>query len=254
MADLPGEAAALFRVEPERFVPARDELVKRLRTDGRDEDAATVKALRKPTAMVWALDQLAGCEPDALSTLFDAGRSLRAAQQAALGGKGADEPLTAGATRRAAVESLTRSTVRILDEAGSRGAPQADAIAAALEICSVDATAGAELAAGILQKPPSAVADLGFGAGPLLTGVAGGRAGTKDVTPRADTARLRRERDAAQKSAKTRRATADRLAGQIAELSERLERLRSDHAAAESDALQAELDAERATRAADDDA
>jgi hypothetical protein len=251
LADLPDEAADLFRVAPDGFIAARDGLVSRLRAEGRDEDAATVKALRKPTAIVWGLDQLASREPDALTSLFEAGRALRAAQQAALGGGSADELLAATAARRAAVRPLAASAVEILNEAGHRGETQRDAIASALETASVDATVGAELAAGVLQKLPTGVADLGLGDGPALTGLAGGKR-DGDAPARRDSSRLRRERDAAIKSATTRRATADRLAGQVAELTERLDRLTDEHDRAESDALEAELAAERASRAFDD--
>ena len=72
--DLPDEAAELFRVPPEDFIAERDALVQRLRAEGRDEDATAVKALRKPTTVVWALNQLATREPDALAAVFEAGR------------------------------------------------------------------------------------------------------------------------------------------------------------------------------------
>ena len=71
--DLPDEAAELFRVPPEDFIGERDALVQRLRAEGRDEDATAVKALRKPTTVVWALNQLATREPDALAAVFEAG-------------------------------------------------------------------------------------------------------------------------------------------------------------------------------------
>ena len=103
--DLPDEAAELFRVPPEDFIAERDALVQRLRAEGRDEDATAVKALRKPTTVVWALNQLAAREPDALAALFEAGRDLRAAQQAALAGKpsGAEDLRITTAARRDAV-------------------------------------------------------------------------------------------------------------------------------------------------------
>ena len=63
MSEPPAEAAALFRVEPSSFVSERDTLVKQLKADARDDDAAVVKALRKPTAVVWALNQLASRAP-----------------------------------------------------------------------------------------------------------------------------------------------------------------------------------------------
>ncbi len=253
VSDPPAEAADLFRVAPQRFIAERDALAKQLRADGRDEDAAAVKALRKPTAVLWALNQLASRDHDGLTGLFEAGRALRAAQQAALTGKGGDELVGAAAARRAAVTQLTTSTVAILDEAGQRGANQADAIASALEAASTDPAAGADLAAGTLQKLPATTGDLGFGDIPAIATVPGGGGPHPQDTPRPDVPRLRRERDAARKTATTRRATADRLATQLGDLTERLERLRAEHADAESAALEAELDAERAARRLDEE-
>jgi hypothetical protein len=253
MSDPPAEAAALFRVEPSTFVAERDALVQQLKAEERAEDAATVKALRKPTAVVWALNQLASRAPADLASLFDAGRALRAAQQAALTGKSGNDLVEAAAARRAAVTQLTASAIAVLDDAGHRGAAQADAIASALEVASIDPSAGAHLAAGTLQGMPAATGDLGFGDVPVIATVPGGTEAPAHGAPRADAARLRRERDAARKTASTRRATADRLASQVDDLSTRLEQLKTEHAAAESAALEAELDAERASRRVDDE-
>jgi hypothetical protein len=253
VSETPAEAADLFRVAPERFIVERDALVKQLRADGRDEDAAAVKALRKPTAVVWGLNQLASRDPDGLTRLFDAGRTLRAAQQAALTGKGGEELVGAAAARRAAVTQLTTSAVTILEEVGQRGANQTDAIASALEAASTDPAAGADLAAGTLQKLPAATGDLGFGDIPTIATVGGGGVAQPQAAKRADLPRLRRELDAARKTATTRRATADRSAAQLGDLTERLERLRAEHADAESAALEAELEAERAARRLDEE-
>lgn len=248
--DLPDEAAELFRVTPEGFIAERDAVVQRLRAEGRDEDATAVKALRKPTTLVWALNQLTAREPDALAALFEAGRDLRAAQQAALAGKpsGAEALLVTTAARRDAVARARDAAVAILDEAGHRGPGQADAIASALEAASTDTAAGAALASGTLVKAPSA-AGLGFGELPTMTAVPGG--GGK-ARPAPDTARRRREREAARTRARNRRAAADRLARQLADARERVTGLERDHAAAEAEALAAETEAERAEREPDD--
>ena len=246
--DLPDEAAELFRVPPEDFIVERDALVQRLRADGRDEDATAVKALRKPTTLVWALNQLAAREPDALAALFEAGRDLRAAQQAALAGKasGAEELRVTTAARRDAVARARDAAVAILDEAGHRGPGQADAIASALEAASIDTAAGAALASGTLEKAPSA-AGLGFGELPTMTAVPGSGGG-KAKPPAPDTPRQRREREAARTRARNRRAAADRLARQLVDARERVTALERDHAAAEAEALAAETDAERVER------
>jgi hypothetical protein len=249
--ELPNEAAALFRVPPEGFIADRDALVQRLRAEGRDADASAVKSLRKPTALVWALNQLATREPDALGAVFEAGRDLRAAQQAALAGKpsGAEDLRVASTARRDAVARARDAAVAILDEAGTRGAGQADAIAAALEAASTDAEAGAALASGTLAKAPSA-AGLGFGELPTMTALPGGREG--NTTPARDTVRRRKEREAARTRARNRRAAADRLARQLADAREQVARLERDHAAAESEALAAETEADRAERDLED--
>jgi len=243
--ELPDEAAALFRVPSDSFIAERDALVQRLRGEGRDEDASAVKSLRKPTALVWALNQLATREPDALAAVFEAGRDLRAAQQAALAGKpsGAEDLRVATTARRDAVARARDAAVAILDEAGTRGAGQGDAIATALEAASTDAEAGAALASGTLTKAPSA-AGLGFGELPTMTALPGGGGGKP--TPARDSGRRRKEREAARTRARNRRAAADRLARQLAEAREQVARLERDHAAAESEALAAETEADRA--------
>jgi hypothetical protein len=246
--DLPDEAAELFRVSPEGFIVERDALVQRLRAEGRDEEATAVKALRKPTTVVWALNQLAAREPQALAVVFEAGRNLRAAQQAALAGKpsGAEDLRVAGAERRDAVARARDAAVAILDESGHRGAGQADTIASALETASTDTAVGAVLASGTLEKAPSSAAGLGFGEPPAMTAPPGGREGK--ATPPRDTVRRRREREAARTRARNRRAAADRLARQLADARERVTGLERDHAAADAEALAAETEAERAER------
>jgi len=254
MGTLPEAAIALFRTPPDRFVADRDALVKELQADRRDDDAAAVKALRKPTATVWALNQLADREPDALAALFEAGRALRAAQSEAIAGGSSAALVEAGAGRRAAVGRLTAATIAILDESGHRGAAQTDAIAQALEAASVDADIGAELSAGTLEKLPTAASDMGLGGMPAMTALPGGgeTAAEPSGPSRAEAARLRRDRDAGRTNAGRRRASADRLAKQIAEHEATLDRLRAEHAEAESVALEAETEAERAARAAED--
>jgi hypothetical protein len=162
VTDLPPEATELFRAEPAGFVAARDALVASLRHAGRDADAAAVKALRKPTLPVWALDQLAARDPGGLDRLLDAGAELRSAQQAAVSSAEAAERLrTATASRREVVASLTATAVEALTGIGAAGATQRDAIAEALERASIDLETGARLRAGTLTSLPAAPG--GFG-------------------------------------------------------------------------------------------
>src|SRR3954462_5899039 len=97
MGTLPEDAIVLFRTPPDRFVAERDALVKELRAAGPDDDPAAGKALRKPTAAVWALNQLAARESGGLAALFEAGRALRAAQSEAIAGSSSNALVEAGA-------------------------------------------------------------------------------------------------------------------------------------------------------------
>ena len=59
----PEEADALYGLPLEDFVAERDALAKRLRGEGRREDAQAVKALAKPTVAAWAVNQAVRARP-----------------------------------------------------------------------------------------------------------------------------------------------------------------------------------------------
>ena len=60
----------LFTAVPTEFVARRDELVKQLRAERRRDEANEIKRLRRPTASVWALNQLAREHPDEVAELL----------------------------------------------------------------------------------------------------------------------------------------------------------------------------------------
>src|SRR2546423_12789585 len=80
----------LYGMPLDGFLPARAELVKRLRGDGRREAAQAAGRLRKPTVAAWAVDRLARDRQDAIEELFDANDRPRAAQTGARGAAGAE--------------------------------------------------------------------------------------------------------------------------------------------------------------------
>jgi hypothetical protein len=263
---LPDEANSLFREPPENFVVARDELVAHLRGEGRTEEAAAVKALRRPTAVVWALNQLSVRDPSGVQELRAAGAELRAAQQATLSasGAGADRLRSATAARRAVVARLAGVAGALLEEAGRGSRPEE--VASALEAASVEDETGERLAAGTLEALPAPAA--GFGDVFGLTAVPGGAGedeedgpagrsgrrpsgGSSDddlATAEAEVARVRRDSDAATRRAKKARETAQRLASRVEGMRERLIAAEAVHAEADANARGAELDAARAER------
>ena len=80
MTELPPDAEKLLAVAPDRFVAERKALAKKLREDGRGEDAAAVEALRKPTAVVLAVNRAARDRPKAAKAAADAAERVGKAQ------------------------------------------------------------------------------------------------------------------------------------------------------------------------------
>jgi len=147
VSKLAGEQAVdgLFRLAPEEFVAARDDLARRLKREGDAAAAAEVKALRRPSLSAWAVNQLAHGRADELEQLLATGERLRSAHQAALAGEGAAELRAAARAEREAVTSLVVASLEVLRQAGH---PTTDAtrdrVAATLHAAAAD-PAAAEL-------------------------------------------------------------------------------------------------------------
>lgn len=102
----------LYTLPLEEFTAARDKLAKELRK--RDKAAAAKLAkLPKPTPAAWTANQVAREQPDLISALLDAGAALRAAQDAALAGGGADTLRQATQAERRAVDDVMRAAVEL---------------------------------------------------------------------------------------------------------------------------------------------
>ena len=269
MTALPDEAAEVFRADPDGFVAARNDLAARLAADDRTDDAAAVKALRKPTVGVWALNQLHERDAEGVTALLDAGAELRAAQQAALSSSkgGAERLRTATVARRAAVARLVESASGALTDAGRSADNQVAAMTSALEVASFEAEPGRELATGTMQRVPdapggfgevfglTAVPDDGEEAATTTASKAKGKtkARAKSSAPdrrelQADVARLRRDRDAAERIVRKARQTADGFARELEGMRERLAKVEAKHADAAAKASAGELDLKRAER------
>jgi hypothetical protein len=150
------EADRLYGLALEDFVPERDALAKALRADGRRADADAVKALRKPTLVVWAVNQLMRTQRKAAQSLVDA--ADRAAKH-----PGDRDALRAHA---AALDELTSKAGGLLSGSG-RGLTEDGLlrVRSALHAASLDREAREEFVAGRLQAEP---APAGFAA---LTGM-----------------------------------------------------------------------------------
>jgi hypothetical protein len=129
---MPDELEDLADVPPEGFVAARDELVKRLKADGKATEAAEVKKLRKPTVTRWVADQVRRHHAEEVETLRSALSNVAAAQETAItsGDRGALAEATA--QRRDAMTALSRAVDDVL-AAGERPVLHRDEVLGAIE-------------------------------------------------------------------------------------------------------------------------
>lgn len=77
---VPEEAEKLLVAPPDRFVAERNALAKQLRAEGRSDDAGAVAAMRKPSAVVYAVNRAARDRPRAARAAAAAAVDLRNAQ------------------------------------------------------------------------------------------------------------------------------------------------------------------------------
>src|SRR4051794_10486573 len=96
----------LYDLPLSEFTSERNALAAELRASGDHEAAALVKALRKPAAAAWAVNQLVRAEPDLVEALLGAGGELRQAHRQAASGRGADQLRAAADAERAAGDLL----------------------------------------------------------------------------------------------------------------------------------------------------
>jgi len=140
--DLATAIVAVYRAPLEDFIRRRDELAKQLRAEKRRDDAAFVKALRKPSRIAWTLDGIVHEDPASIDRL---GNAISEAQT--------------GADLRTALEGV-KEAVRAVAAAGARVAVRAEhpiepnVLVAAVQAIIGDESAFAELRAGRLVDVP----------------------------------------------------------------------------------------------------
>ena len=111
------EVDELFKLPLAEFIAARDALVKRLKLNGRTDDAALVKALAKPPVSAWTVNQLYWNHRSSFEQLLAAGQRFHKAQMSASAGKVANMRGSLEARRQALAE-LADLAESVLSEAG----------------------------------------------------------------------------------------------------------------------------------------
>jgi hypothetical protein len=216
---IPEVADQLFATPLGDFVKARDRLARELEAMGSDEEVRAVRALKKPTAPVWAINQAARLHPEKVQRLLDSYRKMQNPKSAA-------EFREASSERHRAVRSLLDATAEILDGEGhSASGSVAERVTRTLLAAATDEQAQLALSRGHLERElePS---DFAFGMPPPPPAPG-------DAKPERDDLELRRARRRAEEIA----AQAEALAATAREL--------------EQAATDAELELESAMRAAD---
>jgi hypothetical protein len=160
--DYNGAARDLYGLPLGEFTRARDELARRLRKEGRRDEADAVKALRKPTTAAWALNQLARRREADVARLIEAGERLRQAQAELLAGAGRDELDAAAAEERELVAALARDAAAIAADAGTGSSETLlEKLRATLHAVAADEELARQLAAGRVLRESEAVGVLG---------------------------------------------------------------------------------------------
>ncbi|MFG1826940.1 hypothetical protein ACGFIJ_31055 [Microbispora bryophytorum] len=150
--DVDEAADRLYGMVPEEFTAARDTLAKEAKAAGDAALAKRIKALRKPTAVAWAVNRTARERSGELGRLLDLGRRLRDAWRA----QDADALAEAGRERSPLIARLVRSVREAAEEAGRPLAPAADLeIEQTLDAAVVDEDAAEQVRLGRLTRPLS---------------------------------------------------------------------------------------------------
>lgn len=264
----------LYEGPLDRFTADRNALAASLKKDGDADGASRVKALAKPTATAWAVNQVWWRHRDRFQTLLEAGRAQRQAHVAWADGRPSDVR-AAGEARQAAVRDVTDAAVEVLggrkvvapdaqyriagtvEALASSGMPEGEVpgrLTRDLQSSGLDALGALAAAAGAVTRP---------------TLVARGTADTKDATPRprpaiseasalvpasgpaGETARARKAREAEEAAAHARATALAQAQARVAELDSALDRATqaADDAAANEARTRDSLDAATRRRA-----
>ena len=119
---LDAEIDVLFQLSLGEFTAARNALASRLKREGRTLDVERVKALAKPPAPAWAVNQLYWQDPQAIDELHTVSERVRKAQTGQL--RNADLRDLLDQKKQLMAELMDRASA-ILSEAGHAASPDA---------------------------------------------------------------------------------------------------------------------------------
>ena len=273
----------LFKLPLGEFTAARNALAAQLKKEGRTAEANEVKALAKPSASAWVVNQLYWRHRESFKRLLATGERLRRAHAKDLTGDAARDAVNA---RREAMMELTKLAELIVLRDGNHSATRdlMRRVTTTLEALSSYAASpdapiagrltddlqppGFEAVAGLLPesgkrkasgqiamalphaepvvKPPSAAAVARLDEKERKKLVTAAKAAFSDAERAVSSARKQAERAAAKAEAAAKRAK--EIEGERAEIEKRLVRASDDAKAAQADAREAATSADQATK------
>jgi hypothetical protein len=154
--DLDEAVDELYGGELDEFVAARNRLTKRLRDQGKHDEAEQVAKLRKPSVGAWVLNQLSRRNRRDVDLLLDAGHRLREAQAGILGG--ADNAAFEKARKQEAdaLRRLTREAEQLIRDRGSTSGNLLGQVNESLRAAAISPTGRELLARGRFDQPTRA--------------------------------------------------------------------------------------------------
>jgi chromosome segregation ATPase len=241
----PGARQDLFGVDPNEFVAMRDRLAKELRASGAKDEANEVKALRRPTVLIWALNQVSRHDTDALSALVEASRAARDAQEEVLAGAEGGVLRDAVTARRHAISAVVAAARRAIEASGRSAEAQERELDSALNAIVGSARLTEQLERGELTTLDSDDADESSDLLASLAGSVGAKPSAKararETAKATSSPRLRN----AQEKLERHRADADEAAGRLREAEHAVKHAQTALTRAERDLAAAQRERER---------
>jgi hypothetical protein len=209
----------LYGLALDEFIGARDATAQRLRSEGKADQAAAVKALRKPSNPAWVVNALARSAPDVIGELLDAGTRLREVQLA-----GGGDLSAATEAERAALDRAMRNAEEVATHAGLASEQTLTRVRETLHLAALDATVGDEVRRGAVVREGQASGFPGLAFTAPATGsrpAARPKAAKPRPAPKADRAAERRRARHQQQLAEAREKV-DSLEQELAALERRV--------------------------------
>jgi hypothetical protein len=227
------------------FVERRNELAKRLRSEGDREGADAVKALKKPNPPAWALNQLPGKQRE---RLVGAAAGLREAQERLVAGDADPDDLrkATDAERDAVSEALGAATV-LAEQAGNPlSGPASERARQTLHAVALDDEVRAQFERGRLpaDHAPPGLGELSLGA--VQPSKTGRKRQAKKAGERDEAKRKREQLKAAEAEAKKLGSRRDDAEREVEEARKKLDQAQTALKRAEERLEQAAAEAEEA--------